>query len=450
MKKTTLILTLIVLCFSNVFMQTSDDTISKAKEFIDLLNKGEFSEAESLFSDEMKAKVTAEKLEEIWKSLPSQVGEFKGLGEAKSEKVKDSESITILGEFENVNLDIQLSFNKDGKIQGFFMKPAAVAEKESAEKYENPNYAKTELFAETEVTIGSGEFALPGTLTVPKGKRKFPAVIIVHGSGPNDRDGTHINPANKPYKDLAFGLASKGVAVLRYEKRTKQHGNKFAADKNLTVKEEAVDDALLAVELLQKTKNIDAKNVYVLGHSLGGYLIPRIAERGNKIAGFISFAGATQRLEDVILEQNRYFAMLDGEISKDEQAGLDKLKEVAMKIKSLTKQDIDSTEFYHGAYAAYWLNLQNYDPPKEARSIKKPFLILQGERDYQVTMTDFENWKKELKEKKNLTFKSYPKLNHLFMAGEGTPSPAEYSKTNHIEEKVISDIAVWILKNSKK
>ena len=448
MKIPVLILLVLTFSFSTLFAQETTKNMSKAKEFIDLLDKDEFAQAENYFSDEMKSKLPAEKLEEIWKTLPSQVGKFKGLGEAKSEKSEDSESITILGKFENMNLDIQIGFDKSGKIQGFFMKPVTTA-KASAETYKNPVYAKTDLFEEREVTVGSGEFALPGTLTVPKGKGKFPVVIIVHGSGPNDRDGTHVNPANKPYKDLAFGLASKGVAVLRYEKRTKQYGSKLASDKTLTVKEEVIDDVLAAVELLQKMETIDAKKIYVLGHSLGGYLIPRIAERGDKIAGFISFAGATQHLEDAFLEQNTYFANLDGKITKDEQIQLDALKNLVAKIKSLSEKDLDSTQIYIGAYPAYWIDLKNYEPTKEAKSIKKPFLILQGERDYQVTAKDFENWKKALNDKKNVTFKSYPKLNHLFMSGEGTPSPAEYSKTNHVEEKVITDIADWILKTSK-
>ena len=396
----------------------------------------------------MKSKISAGKLEEIWKTLPSQVGKFKGLGEAKSEKLKDSEAITILGEFENVNLDIQIGFDASGKIQGLFFKPSDTSKK-SAETYKNPDYAKSDLFVEREVTIGSGEFALPGTLTVPKGKGKFPVVIIVHGSGPGDRDGSHVNPANKPYRDLAFGLASKGVAVLRYEKRTRQHGSKLASMKTLTVKEEAIDDVLFAVDLLQKTENIDAKKIYVLGHSLGGYLIPRIAERGDKIAGFISFAGATQHLEDAYLEQNTYFAKLDSEISKEEQTQLDEIKKMVAKIKALNEKDLDSSEVYIGAYPGYWIDLQNYDPPNEAKSINKPFLILQGERDYQVTMSDFDNWKKALKGKKNVTYKSYTKLNHLFMPGEGTPNPAEYSNTNHVEEQVITDIANWVLKDKK-
>lgn len=434
---------IITTLFSTVFAQTTEDDKLKAKNFIDLLVKKDFTAAESYFADEVKGQISAAKLEEIWNGLLSQVGNYKRQADVKTEKIKDAERVITTTEFEKAKLDIQLVFDPKGKIIGMFFKPAASSD-EKAETYKNPDYAKPDLFEEKEVTVGSGEFALPATLTVPKGKGNFPAVVLVHGSGPNDRDETHLNPANKPFKDLAQGLASKGIAVLRYEKRTKQYGGKMAADNKLTVNKETVDDALLAVDLLRRTNGIDAKKIYVLGHSLGGYLLPRISERDPKIAGFISLAGATQHLEDIYLAQNTYFAMLDGSISQDEQVELDKLKQLAAKIKSLKKSDVDSTENYLGIPVSYWLDLQNYNPPLEAKSLKQPMLILNGERDYQVTMTDFQNWKNALGARKNVTFKSYPKLNHLFMPGEGVPSPADYKLTNHVSEQVISDIADWI------
>lgn len=430
---------------STVFAQTTEDNKLKAENFIDLLVKKDFTTAEGYFADEIKGQISAAKLEEIWNRLLSQVGNYKRQTNVKIEKIKDAEKVITTAEFEKAKLDVQLVFDPKGKIIGIFFTPAASSD-EKAEKYQHPAYAKPNLFEEKEVTVGSGEFALPATLTIPKGKSNFPAVVLVHGSGANDRDETHLNPANKPFKDLAQGLASQGIAVLRYEKRTKQYGGKMAANNKFTVKEETVDDALLAVDLLRQTKGIDAKKIYVLGHSLGGYLIPRIGMRDSKIAGFISFAGATQHLEDVYLAQNTYFAMLDGSISQDEQVELDKLKQLAEKIKSLKESDLNSTEFYLGAPAAYYLDLQNYNPPLEAKSLKQPMLILNGERDYQVTMTDFQNWKNALDARKNVTFKSYPKLNHLFMPGEGVPNPEDYKKTNHVSEQVIDDIAVWIKK----
>lgn len=437
-----------IFLFSNVFAQNVSDNVAKAKAFIDLLAKKDFSAAETYFSDEVKAKLSAAQLGEIWVSLSSQVGSFKGQTDVKTEKVKDAEIVVITVEFEKANLDVQMAFNKNGKIGGLNFKPSQTPNP-NAETYKIPDYAKENLFQEKEVTVGAGEWALPATLTMPVGKGKFPVVVLVHGSGPNDRDSTHLNPANKPFKDLAWGLASKGIAVLRYEKRTKQYGNEFVANNKATVKEEAVDDAILAVEMLRKTDGIDAKNIYVLGHSLGGYVIPRIGERDKKIAGLIVFAGLTRPIEDVYLEQNTYFAMLDGSISKDEQVELDKLKQLAAKIKSLKESDLNSSEVYIGARVAYWLDLKNYNPPLKAKSLPQPILVLQGERDYQVTLTDFQNWKDALKNKKNVTFKSYPQLNHLFMPGTGTPSPADYEKTNHVSAEVIGDIADWILKAKK-
>ena len=440
---------LITFSFSTVFAQDADDNVSKAKTFVDLLAKKDFPAAESYFSDEVKAKLSTAKLEEVWNSLPSQVGNFKRQTAVKTEKVKDAEIVIITVEFEKASLDFHLAFDKNGKIGGLFFKPSQTSN-QNAETYKIPDYAKENLFQEKEVTVGSGEEALPATLTMPVGKGKFPVVVLVHGSGASDRDETHLNPANKTFKDLAWGLTSKGVAVLRYEKRTKQYGSKFATNNKFTIQDETVNDALLAVEMLRKTEGIDKQKIYVLGHSLGGYVIPRIGKRDKQIAGLIVFAGLTRPIEDVFLEQNTYFAMLDGTISKEEQTELDKLKQLTDKIKSFKESDLNSSGFYIGAPVAYWLDLKNYNPPQEAKSLRQPILILQGERDYQVTMTDFQNWKNAQTDKRNITFKSYPQLNHLFMTGTGTPSPADYEKTNHVSAEVISDIADWILKAKKK
>ncbi len=428
--------------FSTVFSQTTDKNTSTAKTFIELLAKKDFAAAENYFDDVLKSKISAAQLEDVWSGLQSQVGKYKSQNDVKTVKTEDAEIVITTTEFENAKLNIQLAFDTKGKIIGLFFKPVENAA-EKAETYLAPAYAKSELFTEKEVTVGSGEWALPATLTIPKGKGDFPAIVLVHGSGPNDRDETSSNPANKPFKDLAWGLASKGVAVLRYDKRTKVYGSKFVGTK-FTVKEETVDDALLAVELLRKTKGIDAKRIFVLGHSLGGYLIPRIGKGDPKITGLIVLAGSTRPLEDIFLEQNNYLAMLDGTISKEEQIRLDKLKQTVAKVKSLKQSDINSPELYLYVPVSYWLDLQNYNPPAEAKSLKQPLLILQGERDYQVTMTDFQNWKNALKDEKNVTFQTYPKLNHLFMPGEGVPSPADYKKTNHVSEQVISDITAWV------
>ena len=109
---------------------------------------------------------------------------------------------------------VKVVYGPAGKVSGLWFVPES-----ASAAYVTPAYVDVTSFTETEVTVGSGQWALPGTLTIPRGAGPFPGVVLVHGSGPNDRDET-IGP-NKPFRDLAQGLASKGIAVLRYEKRTK-------------------------------------------------------------------------------------------------------------------------------------------------------------------------------------------------------------------------------------
>ncbi len=142
--------------------------------------------------------------------------------------------------------------------------------------------------------IGKGDFALPGTLSIPKGKGgPFPAVVLVQGSGATDKDETVY--ALKPFRDLAFGLASQGIAVLRYNKRTYEHAIKTTADPNHTVDKETTDDALLATRLLEKEKRIDEERIYILGHSQGGMMVPKMIEEDKRqnIAGAIIMGGTS-------------------------------------------------------------------------------------------------------------------------------------------------------------
>jgi len=213
----------------------------------------------------------------------------------------------------------------------------------------------------------------------------------------------------------------------------------------ISVKEEAIDDALAAVKLLRNIEGIDSNKIFVLGHSLGGTLVPRIGTLDSKIAGFIIMAGTTRHLEDVILKQYNYVFSLDGKISENEKSQLDEIKRTVEKIKNLKEPDASaSQEKLLGARAEYWLDLRRYNPAEMARNVKQPMLILQGGRDYQVTKEDFNGWKKALSSRKDVKFKLYPKLNHLFFAGKGKITPAEYQKAGHVAKRVIDDIAEWI------
>jgi fermentation-respiration switch protein FrsA (DUF1100 family) len=165
------------------------------------------------------------------------------------------------------------------------------------------------------------------------------------------------------------------------------------------------------------------------------------------VAGLILLAANSRPLEDVILEQIEYVLSLQKGPDDKTKEALEKLKKQVERVKDpKLSADTPAAELPFGGPAAYWLDLRKYDPVATAAKLKQPMLILQGERDYQVTMTDFEGWKKGLKERKNVTLKSYPKLNHLFMEGEGKATPAEYDKAGHVAAEVIDDIAGWIKK----
>jgi dienelactone hydrolase len=411
-----------------------DDMINAARAFTELLAKKDFTTAEAQFDQTMKTAMPHGKLEEAWNSVVLQAGAFKQQGKARTEKRGAYTLVFITCDFEKTKLEVRVVLDEAKHISGLFFAPSTDVD------YSAAPYVKPDAFKEKEVVVGSGEWALPGTLSMPVGTGPFPAVVLVHGSGQNDRDESV--KANKPFRDIAEGLASRGVAVLRYDKRSKVHGSKFGS--SFTVKEEVVEDALLAVGILRKTEGIDPKRIFVLGHSLGGMLMPRIGQQDPNIAGLISLAGATRHLEDVIPEQFQYLFSLDGSISKEEQDELDKQKQLAAEVKALKPTDTGTVKFLFGAPPAYWLDLRDYEPPQVAKTLKQPLLILQGERDYQVTMVDFNNWKTALAGKKNATFKTYPELNHLFMSGTGKSNPGEYELPGHVDVRVIDDVAVWI------
>ncbi|HSE31616.1 MAG TPA: alpha/beta fold hydrolase [Pyrinomonadaceae bacterium] len=422
--------------------EVQDETnslISAGRAFVDLLVRKDFKAAVTQFDETMKGAMPEPKLEETWNTVLVQAGAFKQVGKARTEKRGAYTIVSVTCDFEKTPLDIKVVFDQAKRIAGLFFAPATNAD------YAPPAYVKADSFREKEVTVGTGEWALPATLTTPADAGPFPAVVLVHGSGPHDRDET-IGP-NKPFKDLAWGLASNGIAVLRYEKRTKQYPSKLASIRTLTVKEEVLDDVLAAAELLRKTEGIDPKRIFVLGHSLGGMLVPRIARIDPNLAGLISLAGATRPLEDVIPEQLTYIFSLDGSISPEDQKRIDDAKEQSAKVKALKIEDANSTVVAFGVPASYWLDLRGYDPPETAKALKQPLLILQGERDYQVTMEDFKRWNAALASRSNVTFKLYPELNHLFVSGSGRSSPSEYETAGHVDTRVVSDITGWIQKH---
>ncbi len=398
---------------------------SRAREFLANFDKRDFEKASMDFADSLKKALPAEKLESVEKSLRGQVGKLKKQGNARIATASGLETVFLTCEFEKAVLDVKLVFDKDGRISSLNFQP-------SESSFAPPPYARRETFSESAITVGAGEWRLPGTLTMPKGDGPFPAVVLVHGSGPQDRDET-LGSA-KPLRDLAWGLASHGIVVLRYEKRTHEYATKFAALPEVTVKEETIDDALAAAALLRQTPRVDAKRVFIVGHSLGAMMAPRMALADRELAGIAMLAAPSRTIVDLLLDQTE--RGLKTTSNEDERKLLAALRSIGQKLRDGQVTAATPRSELLGTSAGYWLDLRDYKAPPDAARLKLPMLILQGEADADVTMEDFAGWKAAAAGWKNATLKSYPKLDHSFIESG--------SRRRFVSEPVVIDIADWV------
>ena len=276
----------------------------------------------------------------------------------------------------------------------------------------------------------------------------YPALLLVHGSGPLDRDETI--GALKPFKDIAQYLAANGIASLRYDKRTFTYRKQIRKELKMpTVKEETIEDALLAAALLKGDARIDAARVFLAGHSLGGMLAPRIDAEGGDFAGIITMAGSPRRLVDIMVDQNEaVIESLKGPIK------LIALRQVASFYKKLAEYDSwtleESKEKKFLNICAYYFKEMEAHPARDyLLALTKPIMCLQGAKDFQVSVgRDFVGYQTLLLQKDNAIFNLYPNLSHAFtpsVYGDIKKYKKEYAIPAKVDGKVLEDIRDFIL-----
>ncbi len=412
-------------------VQAAADPTAIAKSLLDQLDAGRYAAAHASFSPDMAKAVDATQLQTIWKSLPQQFGAFQKRGAASVKQVDGMNVVDIPLAYAHGQLLARIAIDGKGKIAGFFIKPAPPP----------PAAVRADLPVREVIFAPPGRSTLPGTVLLPTGKGPFPAVVFVHGSGPNDRDETV--GGTRVFRDLAEGLADRGIASLRYDKRTKVHPDEFKGA--FTIDDETTDDAVAAVAFLHTQPDIDPQRIYVVGHSQGAMMAPRIAQEARaQVRGLVLMAAPARHLEDILVDQNEYMAHLQGAPDAKIQAQLDALKKAVAAVKAITAATPATQHFLLDLPASYWLSLQHYDDVAVARTLTQPLLILQGGRDFQVTAPDWKLWRDAFGHDPRASFHTYPALNHLFVAGKGPGSLAEYAAPAHVDPQVIADIARWI------
>jgi dienelactone hydrolase len=410
-----------------------------ATEVAGMFLAGNIDAISARFDPKLGSLLSPEAFRQGWMGIESRNGKLRSMGEPVVRKAGTVDVAIMAAKFEKEEMSLALVFDDQGRITSIRFTPASLAGAASGPppiEFRTPPYADPTKFRDSGVKIGAAPWELSGTVSMPAGKGPFPGVVLVHGSGPLDQDETV--GGTKVFRDLAWGLASQGIAVLRYDKRSKVHGDKMASAP-ITVKDEVVDDALAAAKLLRGVKGVDGRRVVVLGHSIGGYLAPRIASADGKLAGVVLLAGSARPIPDLLVDQLEYL-VANGAAREEDIAPL--RLEVA-RVRALDPGQPPAGRIL-GAPAGYWLDLRSYDAPATARGIGVPVLVLQGGRDYQVTSKDLDAWKRELGKEGFATFHTFPEANHLFVRGEGKSLPSEYAKPGNVAADVVNLVAKWI------
>ncbi|KAL2794858.1 Alpha/Beta hydrolase protein [Aspergillus keveii] len=354
-------------------------------------------------------------------------------------------SIDIPLQFQRAQFGLRLQMTSGGSLLGLRFLP--LHELGLAEGWQSPSYVNSEV-VESEITLGKGQFQVGGTLCLPPvqtEQSRSPCLIFVAGSGPIDRDSTVLE--NRPFKDLAWGLACRGIASIRFDKVTHTHPKTFRAQKNVTLTDEYVEHVVDALLHAQRHPGILPDKVFLVGHSLGAVVVPKLATLDASVAGCILMAGPAEPIYCSFVRQLRYLESLDG----PEAPYLGKKIEQAQKQAELADSNslslsTPAKKLAFGIGPSYWLDYRKFDPVGTVKTLEKPVLVLQGRRDYQVTAEDdYEQWQSALRGKDNVQFWLYERLNHLFIAGDGPSTPLEYMVPGNVDEQVIDDIAEWVL-----
>ena len=420
-----------------------------AADVIRCLRDGQWEDLQSRFILPLRYLISAAFLEKGWTTITASTGSLK----------REAVPMATVGWFgctakvplqfsRSIRLTMALQMTRSGKLYGLQLGPYMTA------PWSPPAYAGTNVRTER-LVLGSGLARVNAELTLPSETSKsgrLPCIILIGGSGPVDKDST-IGPL-KPFKDLAMGLADGGVAICRFDKVTSTLIAKLWYRKSrITLTDEYVHHVTSAIIKARQHPNVDADRIILLGHSLGALIAAKVASLDSRIAGCILMAAPAEPMYRCAIRQMRYMASLDEDGYTDSAAiGNDNETIEALKKQSDLADSPNlnlstpASQLPFGIGPAYWLEYRNYNTMDTLDQIGKPVLILQGGRDYQVTVEDdYSQFEDRFSDREGFSFRQFDTLNHLFVPGTGTgkSTPAEYDEPGNVDAAVVDHISQW-------
>ena len=409
--------------------------VAHAAASLDALTHGDYAGARKDFGDAVASKLDAAKLKQVWNQLQGALGAYQLHGEVGQKTFAGHAVAGAALSFANMQLGFVATCDAQDKINSYRFVPAEALASTGVQAHVEAGGVRV-----SPLDVPTPVGPLHGALTLPPGAGPFPAVVLVAGSGPQDMDET-IGP-NKPFRDIAEGLARAGIASLRYDKRSFDHPE---SAKGMVIDTEVTDDAVTAAHLLAQQKAVDPQRVFVLGHSLGAMMAPRIGQRDPQLAGLVLMAAPARNIFDVLAQQVREQLAKKGASPAVIAQAVQADARERLLLAAIGPGQSAPLGNFAGVSQAYWLSWSRVDPMAEAKALSMPMLILQGGSDFQVSPTlDFARWQRELAGRPHTAFHLYPGLSHLFMPAGKTGTVADYQAPEHVDAQVIADIAAWL------
>jgi hypothetical protein len=366
---------------------------------------------------------------QVYAQIESTNGEYVEVLESNHIMSGSNRVIQTELQYENSAIMLVLVFDSENRIAGFTYNQLP------------PEIEYSDKIVTKDIRFESDGLSIGATITYPESEGEFRAAVFIPGSGPTDRNSTLMG--NTPLRDLSIKLAEEGIASIRFDKRTYEHGASIDPN-SFTIREEYVYDTIAAFNQLSEDSSIIKDAIYLVGHSQGAYVVPMIAKE-IEAAGYVLIAPPAMPIHELMIYQFEYLMSLGGEASSEEQSMLDQYKVMRDNINSLDENSSFNASELFGTPQKYWLSIKEYDPIEEIRYIEKEVLILFGSRDYQVPESEYLAYKEALSSMNNVEVKSYLGMNHLMFLGEGTPTPDEYANPGVIHEDLVKDIANFII-----